>query len=276
MQLGYCNSLVGQNRPRGVSFVGALDAFTTDLAGAWSVARRLLSSYAGPLIRARRDTDSDELDIGYLADGSLDTAALLTFAGAGSAYVTTIYDQSGGSNDAAQSTGTYQPKIVNTGSLILCGGIPSAQFVNTPVAQALEIAGLNNTAVKAFSGIIVSNETTWSNYGCLLGSEAGAGGGAAYRLAIYLPGTTQCHSDPFPVALRQNGVALSSPFSMTDIDAAHVQGIDCNIASSAAAVSIPRNDGVYGLNVCVSEVVAWGSVADRSAFEANQMALIGL
>lgn len=128
MQLGYGNSLIGQNRPRN-SFVGALDGFTTDLAGAWSVARRLVTSYTGALIRVRRDSDSDELDIGYLANGSLNTAALLTFAGAGSAYVKTVYDQSGGGVDYVQATAGNQPRIVDTGTLETNEGIPAMRFI---------------------------------------------------------------------------------------------------------------------------------------------------
>ena len=52
----------------GPAFVGALDAYASGLAGAWSVSRRLLTSYSGPLVRVRRSSDNAEQDIGFLLE----------------------------------------------------------------------------------------------------------------------------------------------------------------------------------------------------------------
>lgn len=112
---------------RGGGFVGPLDYYTANLVGAWSVARRLLSSYTGSLIRIRRSSDSTESNIGYDADGNLDTAAITSFVGANSAYVTKIYHQNGGS-DLAQATAANQPRIVNAGTIDTMGGLPAALF----------------------------------------------------------------------------------------------------------------------------------------------------
>lgn len=92
-----------------------LDGYTTNLWGAYSL-RKLLTAYAGSSMRVRRSSDNTEQDIGFSA-GLLDTAALLTFAGAGSAFVKTWYDQSGGAHDLSQSTTANQPRIVNSGVL---------------------------------------------------------------------------------------------------------------------------------------------------------------
>ncbi len=129
MQLGYCNSLIGQNRPRN-SFVGALDGYTTNLAGAWSVARRLLASYEGPLIRVRRDSDNAEQDIGYNFSGELDTATITTFIGSNSAYVAKVYAQSGGINWENAIAAT-QPMIANAGALITNELKPALLFDKT-------------------------------------------------------------------------------------------------------------------------------------------------
>ncbi len=110
-------------RIRGASFVGALDAYTTNLDAAWSVSRRLLASYSGSLIRVRRSSDNTEQDIGYVAaTGLLDTASLLSFVGAGNGFVCKVYSQSGGSTkDFVQTTAAAQMRIVNAGSLVTAG-----------------------------------------------------------------------------------------------------------------------------------------------------------
>lgn len=93
------------------------------MAAAWSVARRLLSTYAGSVIRVRRSSDSTEQDIGYDAStGWLDTASLLSFVGAGNGFVTKIYDQSGLGRDLVQATASAQQCVVSAGSLFTLGG----------------------------------------------------------------------------------------------------------------------------------------------------------
>lgn len=109
----------------GASFVGALDSYTAGMAGAWSVVRRMLASYAGSLLRVRRSSDNTETDIGYLANGNLDTAALLAFCGSGSGYATKIYDQSGLGRDFVQTSASAQRRIVNAGALDTQGGRPT-------------------------------------------------------------------------------------------------------------------------------------------------------
>jgi hypothetical protein len=84
--------------------------------GAYSFHERLATAWTGALIRVRRGSDNAEQDIGY-ASGTmqLDTAALLTFTGAGDGFVTTAYDQSGNSRNYTQSTAARQPQIVTAG-----------------------------------------------------------------------------------------------------------------------------------------------------------------
>ena len=78
---------------------------------------RLLSKdYTGPAIQVRRDLDDTLLDIGFTDEGDLDEAALTTFVGAGSGYVRTWYDQSGGTvRNATNTSNGQQPRIVNEG-----------------------------------------------------------------------------------------------------------------------------------------------------------------
>lgn len=90
-----------------------LDNYTLNLWAATSI-RKLLTSYSGACIRVRRSSDNSEQDIGFSGD-QLDVASLLTFAGSGSAFVRTVYDQSGTGNNIIQTAQSNQPRIVNSG-----------------------------------------------------------------------------------------------------------------------------------------------------------------
>ena len=123
---------LGLNKWRrvGGGYVGLLDLFP-NAAAAYSL-RKLKTAYSGSAIRVRKEVSavSSETDIGFLSDGSLDTSTLLTFASdadGGDVFVVTWYDQSL-SNDATQSTGANQPKIVSGGSLVTENGKPAIDF----------------------------------------------------------------------------------------------------------------------------------------------------
>jgi len=69
-------------------------------------------------MRIRRSSNNDEQDIGFTADGDLDTAAILSFAsGTDDAYVVTWYDQSGNGADVTNSTQLNQPRISWNGAI---------------------------------------------------------------------------------------------------------------------------------------------------------------
>jgi hypothetical protein len=78
-------------------------------AAAYSL-RRLRAAYTGAAIRVRRSSDNAEQDIGF--DGTeLDTASLLAFVGAGSAFISKWYDQASNPviNTLQQNTVALQP-----------------------------------------------------------------------------------------------------------------------------------------------------------------------
>lgn len=105
-------------------FVGALDAWGGG-KGAWSLHRRLLSSYTGVLWRGRRGGDDEEMDMTPLPDGTIDTAALADWSvdggGNGWVYAVTIYDQSGNGNDLEQSSAGMQMSVVEDGVVNVTG-----------------------------------------------------------------------------------------------------------------------------------------------------------
>ena len=95
------------------------------------------SIYAGPCVRVRRSSDNAEQDFSFSstpnASGNrmVNTAAILTFCGAGSGFVTTWYDQSGRGQNATQGTAPLQPRIVNAGVLETRNGVVTINFLGT-------------------------------------------------------------------------------------------------------------------------------------------------
>jgi len=87
--------------------------------------RKLNTAYTGYAIRVRRSSDNTSQDIGFDGLGNLDATSLLSFVGANNGFVSIWYDQSGNSNNAVQNTLTYQPKLVNSGSILLINSKPS-------------------------------------------------------------------------------------------------------------------------------------------------------
>ena len=106
-------------------------------------------------IIVRRSSDDTELDIGFVA-GSLDTASLLAFCGAGSGFVARWYDQSGNGNHATQAVLADQPRIVNAGVVdVDSNGKPLLHFDGTTFLTGSVITSDNNMA--ELSGVINPN-----------------------------------------------------------------------------------------------------------------------
>lgn len=77
--------------------------------------RIVSSDYTGYALQVRRSNDNATQDIGFTANGDLDTASLKSFAGSNTLYVTIWYDQSGNGLNLTQSDPTHQPAIVTNG-----------------------------------------------------------------------------------------------------------------------------------------------------------------
>lgn len=135
-----------------------LDPLLFDLfpgaAAGYSV-RRLSSTYEGAAMQVRRSSDNTTLDIGFVGE-DLDTAALLAFAGVGSAFVSIWYDQSGFGRNAVQATTANQPRIVNAGVLDVEGIMPTLFFDGTDDRLVIPNIGTNTqpfTILRVFRGI---------------------------------------------------------------------------------------------------------------------------
>ena len=104
--------------------------FFSDLFGmpASAYSLRKLTPLSTNCIRVRRSSDNAEQDIGFVSNtpnALIDTTTLLTFVGAGNGFVVTWYDQSTTGHNFTQSTGSLQPQIVSSGSVITLNSVPS-------------------------------------------------------------------------------------------------------------------------------------------------------
>lgn len=177
--------------------------------GAYSVARKLRSAYAGSCIRVRRASDSTEQDIGF-SGNALDTAALQSFCSGTNGFVVTVYDQSGNAKNATQSTTTKQPQIVASGSVITDNGKPAAQFDND---DFLLYNGGTVSAVQSGTLLAVMN--------------ADAGNGANFIKSVVSYGDAST-----PVALRSGRFGTSGDSNKMGI---------VNASSAQAALSAAAN-----------------------------------
>ena len=126
-------------------------------------------------IRVRRSSDDTEQDIGFDANGDLDTAALLAFVGTGgtdNGFVTTFYDQSGNGNDANNATESEQPLVVSGGSVTQFDGINAIEFNGTSHELAASLS-LSTTAFSSFS-VAGTDGVAGTNAQSIFGSNATA------------------------------------------------------------------------------------------------------
>ena len=115
------------------------------------------TAYAGSnCIAVRRSSDGVVQNFGFDANGDLDTAAITTFVGANTGFVTTFYGQKGGIN-LTQPSGTNQPTIVTAGVLNTKNGRPIINFAGNQYLQNLTV-GL--TRLDERVQFVVFEETT--------------------------------------------------------------------------------------------------------------------
>ena len=122
-----------------------LDTYINSLTAYSTV--RISSSYTGNLLRVRRSSDNQELDIPYNGSNVLDETILASFVGANDAYVTKWYDQSGNGFDQSQVQALYQPKIVNAGTILKENGRVNVLFDGVDdtmtTTRTISVNGLN-------------------------------------------------------------------------------------------------------------------------------------
>jgi hypothetical protein len=132
-------------------------------------------------IRVRRSSDNAEQDIGFVANvpnSPIDTTALLSFVGAGNGFIATKYDQSTNNNHATNSTGSTQPQIVSSGSLITESGLPS--YSVTGKLLQMPAGMITGSSARASFSVVKASS-----------ANAVVGGNTTYGLLATAPSTGQ-------------------------------------------------------------------------------------
>lgn len=225
----------GLTRPLGPT-PPVLSRIGSPALGAWSVARKLRTAYAGSAIRVRRSNDNAETDIGFNADGTLNTTALAAHVGANSGFVTTIYDQIGSAN-LVQATTANQPRIVNAGTTDTIGTAPTAR----PAARHRP-----GTESHWLDATIAVSDATWS--GAVVGSLATGAAAFGRLLSIGTIGVADTIGNG-PAALMRNNAAQGLAWYPTDytVQTIALAAYDAPFVASAVADGAniaPRCNGV--------------------------------
>jgi hypothetical protein len=282
--------------------VYALGVTAAQPLGAYSL-RKVVPSYAGSAVLVRRSSDSTTQAIGFTS-GSLDTASLLTFAGAGDAFVVTWYDQSGNGKHVTQATAGYQPKIVSAGAMITSGGKPVVRFDGVDDILAigsslgLYAAGAATAAQVASAAQPSAQKRAWAEsvstssspqYGLLQPDGASSG---TWPLAFPVATGQISWNSPglAPTKTAWNGAIHQ--MSAVDTGSAMSQWIDAAADVSSFAYTraagwamntfalggVSRSGSTASFAVDLSELVLWPaalSTAQRQTAETDQKAFYG-
>lgn len=229
----------------GATFVGAYDAIPS-IAAAYGM-RRLRSAYIGSLLRLRRGSDNVESDFGALSNGDLDAAAIATWLGAASGYVTTWYDQSGNGYNAVQTTAANQPLYVASGQ----NDKPVVQMDGTSDFMVLPTTGYD---IGNLASIVTAQLVTTDNDFILVLSTNAGGDFRWYAPRAYAGNLFFGYStDQFKIAA---GVADTDP---------HIFALSAKAAGAAAridGVQVGTTVQATGLSPNVGKIGSLNSASD--------------
>jgi len=261
-------------------FSGLLDDYS-GAAAAYSL-RRLSSTYTGPAIRVvKHDVGYPEMDIPFEDDGTLSVVLLEAFADGYDATVKVWYDQSGGSNDAEQSTLANQPKIVDAGTVIYENGLPAVEFDGS----ATYLFGANKTTIDntAIFSVIKSDsntqdsvfiQTTFTtgNFVTLGLGGIGSGNAIGSRLAVGGTVVSQVGDSTF-TSTDQTLISYlaDNATSQMFIDGTAETDVVGSRNNYAVTTIGARGDGLNNFNGKMQEVIFYDSdeTSNRTGIETN-------
>lgn len=256
-----------------------LDSYTTNLQVAYSVARRLNTSYTGSLFRVKRSSDSTEQDIGYGGDNWWDDSALSSFVGANNGDVVKIYDQSGGG---------YNLNYITVGMRCVASGTNITLAGKLAVKQVGGVgsAGYYSDTFTSYTGTTLTcfarGQIPYAAYNRYIGVTSGTGGDTATGAAAFIicAGSGTAFATYTAAGEKANTI---SPTTNTDqlvsaiADGTNLKlrdGTNTGSAAHSAAWSINRvisaatsSSAAYGAaNAYYSEIILWTS--DQTSNEA--------
>ncbi len=238
--------------------------------------RKLNSTYTGPALRVRKvaanpisdTTEADQmvvsasasgsaddptLDIGFLADGSLDIPALMAFVGDGSAYVSHWYDQSGKGNTLVQMDVTKQPLLVTNGELNIVNSKPALVFGGGSC-----LSGTN--AIAAPQVMAVYQLRSLATVQFILGA---GGSGISSATVLELPkniirvgysNNTKDYIQPKQFEFQQKFVSVK-PAGVFKINTVSYAGYSNNNSMGSALLSIGHRDGSLPASMSMQEAL---------------------
>lgn len=250
----------------------------TGAAAAYSV--RQLSDKAVICMRIRRDMgagnpgDDDETNIGFDANGDLDTQAIADFCTTGTGYVTRWWDQSVNGNHADQATDASQPQIYNGTAVITENGKPVLDFdgnddyldwtTTSTISQPFTVFTVNPLQT---NGFVMDSSSTNSGFRCVLGDFGGAGYG------MFAP--TWIRASITPTTQSLNTAIYNTTTSALYIDgSSHVTGnVGTNgLTDSAGFVRIGNRAPSTGVGInSMQEFILYNSnqTSNRTGIESN-------
>ena len=191
-----------------VSFIGLLnETYGADAEAAYSV--RKLSSSATVAMTIRRESDDEELAIGFV-NGNIDEAAIEAHCTGTTCKVAQWNDQSGNDNHATQDSEGSQPTIYTGGALVKENGLPA---LNVPASGHLTL----DTQITAAGSLIWLGKPQVFQYNRIIDN--------AVELKVNIEGyvNTISGTNPWnPSSISINGtVETSSPYGSNLIGVYH-------------------------------------------------------
>ena len=231
-------------------------------------------------MRIRRDMgagnpgDDDETNIGFDANGDLDTQAIADFCTTGTGYVTRWWDQSVNGNHADQATDASQPQIYNGTAVITENGKPVLDFdgnddyldwtTTSTISQPFTVFTVNPLQT---NGFVMDSSSTNSGFRCVLGDFGGAGYG------MFAP--TWIRASITPTTQSLNTAIYNTTTSALYIDgSSHVTGnVGTNgLTDSAGFVRIGNRAPSTGVGInSMQEFILYNSnqTSNRTGIESN-------
>lgn len=120
-----------------------LDIYSSNVERCYYLTLQRGAYYGSPCIRVRRSSDNAEQNIGFTTSGALDTAALLSFVGAGNGFIVTYFDQSTNARHATQTTPSKQAQIVSSGAIMTNGGLTITDYVSASAQGDYSVTSVN-------------------------------------------------------------------------------------------------------------------------------------
>ena len=241
-------------------------------AAAYSLRELSTASVGSAVVRVRRSSDNAEQDFTAteITDGTL-----TTFTGANDGFVTIWYDQSGNGNDAVQATANLQPKIINSGSLILENGKPYLEGDGLDDFLPINGAGLNIGNLSSF--VNIKRLTSISNQEIAFGLS---GGNSRWFIVYRLGKIYLSYNDDFILSTNVNS---DTHALLTQIAGAtqgnytgFVNGVEKVTKTLATEVGTNTQTGLFNIsnspsNTIISEVIIYPSdqSANRTGIETN-------